>query len=167
MSPRRVGVLLTGSDPFSKTLWIVDAFDMDGETNIERFIQNNSDCFGRLICFVDVEERLEGIDSEFDDYIRINKIVEEMAGEIFKQKFNTNSKIIDLDMRVDGRKVRCCCCAGWRTEQKRKKGMTLRIPLFYLEELLFDNWFEFLNALYGYQFFSQFFGAGKVFEIPS
>lgn len=112
MSPRRVGALLTSSDPLSKTLWIVDAFDMDGETTISRFIQRNSDYFGHLVCFFDVEEKSEVTDSEFDDYIRINQLVEQRVGEIFKRRFDTSSKIIDLDMRVEGRKVRCCCCAG-------------------------------------------------------
>lgn len=112
MSPRRVGALVTGSDPRSKTIWIVDVFDTEGEITFKMFVQRNSDYFGRLICFVDIEEKAENLDSDFDEYMRMNRLVEKKVGEIFEKMFGAESKIIDLDMRIEGRKVRCCCCAG-------------------------------------------------------
>ncbi len=109
MSPRRVGALIKGVDSSSKTIWIVDAVDMDGETTIGRFIQKNSDCFGGLICFIDIEENGSQHESEFDDYLRIDRAIELEAQKAFRAMFQSDSKIVDLDMRIDGRKVRCCC----------------------------------------------------------
>ncbi len=109
MSPRRIGALVAANDPSSKTVWIVDAVDMDGEVSINRFIQNNPGCFGKLLKFVDVDEK-EGPELlDFEEYVRVVRELESQAQEVFRQLFEAESRVVDLDMEVDGRKVRCCC----------------------------------------------------------
>ena len=109
MSPRRVGALVLGNDPQGKTIWIVDAVDMDGEGSINRFIQNNPGCFGGLLEFIDIDEGKYSDQLDFEEHIRTIREIEFRAQKAVRKLFDSESRVIDLDMRIDGRKVRCCC----------------------------------------------------------